>query len=203
MKFQLSAKERDLMDEAAKVLLKNSQAEDAINFMAIALQRFFMVLALRFTDSHEDGEDLIQEFWLRFWSKSKFKLFKPEVGALAAWASRSFTNFLIDFSRLKKILLVRIDDPENGGFDFEDYRERKPLSDEIGREISEVIWQAVTELSPRQAEIFHMRYGLDLSVKQISEALDISDGTIKATLHRAKLKLQELLQEFYHENFFY
>ena len=202
MKFQLSSQERDLMHEAT-MLLKNSQPKDAINYMATALQRFLMLLALGFTDNPDNCKDLIQDFWVRFWSKSKFMSFKPDVGSLAAWVSRSFTNFLIDFSRLKTTEFVSIDDPENGGFDFEDTYGEKPLSDDIGREISEVIWQAVTELSPRQAEIFHMRYGLDLSVKQISEALDISDGTIKATLHRAKLKLQELLQEFYHENFFY
>jgi RNA polymerase sigma-70 factor (ECF subfamily) len=73
-------------------------------------------------------------------------------------------------------------------------REAKALMRLIGRtqtfvELDEgdaAFWQAVRGLPPRQAQAVALYYLEDYSVRQISEVLDCSEGTVKTHLSRAR-----------------
>lgn len=73
-------------------------------------------------------------------------------------------------------------------------RETKALLRLVGRtqtyieldEGDEAFWQAVRRLPPRQAQAVALYYLEDYSVRQISEVLDCSEGTVKTHLSRAR-----------------
>jgi RNA polymerase sigma factor (sigma-70 family) len=50
----------------------------------------------------------------------------------------------------------------------------------------EAFWQAVRRLPPRQAQAVALYYMEDYSLRQISEVLDCSEGTVKTHLSRAR-----------------
>lgn len=55
------------------------------------------------------------------------------------------------------------------------------------------IWLAVAELAPRARTAIALRYIADLSEAEVAAAMEISRGTVAATLHKARVRLGELL----------
>lgn len=54
-------------------------------------------------------------------------------------------------------------------------------------------WQAVRALPARQAQVVALRYLDDLSIAQIAELLEISEGTVKSSLSHARRNLAAAL----------
>lgn len=62
-------------------------------------------------------------------------------------------------------------------------------------EVRPEVLAAVKELSPRQRAVVILTYWEDLSPEQISELLDISEGSVKKHLARARTRLRRVLYE--------
>ena len=54
--------------------------------------------------------------------------------------------------------------------------------------------QALTRVSPRERVVFVMRHFNDFKIREIAEALSVSDGTVKSLLFRALRKLRRELK---------
>jgi RNA polymerase sigma-70 factor, ECF subfamily len=52
---------------------------------------------------------------------------------------------------------------------------------------------AVVELDPRDRELIALRYGADLSARQIAEVLELKTNAVEVALHRALRKLRDRL----------
>lgn len=57
------------------------------------------------------------------------------------------------------------------------------------------LWQAVARLGERDRELIALRYGADLSARQIALQLDMATGAVEVALHRALGRLRPLLEE--------
>lgn len=66
--------------------------------------------------------------------------------------------------------------------------------DIMAAELTERLPDAISQLPERQGEVFCLRYFEDLSNQQIAEALDMEPGAVAVALHKARLKLESLLQ---------
>lgn len=64
----------------------------------------------------------------------------------------------------------------------------------IGQELAERLRAALTQLPQREAEIFTLRYFADLSNSQIAETLNLTAGAVGVALHKARTRLEELLE---------
>jgi RNA polymerase sigma-70 factor (ECF subfamily) len=64
----------------------------------------------------------------------------------------------------------------------------------MGREISERVGAALGGLPERQRAVFVLRHYQELSLEQIAQALDMSLGTVKSSLHRAVHRMRDRLQ---------
>lgn len=53
---------------------------------------------------------------------------------------------------------------------------------------------AVNQLGERDRELIALRYGADLSARQIAERLQLSTSAVEVALHRARLRLRETLE---------
>ena len=66
-----------------------------------------------------------------------------------------------------------------------------------GREDLSFVWEAVRELPVRQREAVHLFYGEGYATGEIAEILDRKEATVRSDLHRARLRLREILREGY------
>lgn len=63
----------------------------------------------------------------------------------------------------------------------------EPTDDEIR------LCSALVELSPQQRAFIHLTYWEDLTPASIAQALDVSEGTVKRQLARARARLRKAL----------
>ncbi|HEV3479905.1 MAG TPA: sigma-70 family RNA polymerase sigma factor [Gaiellaceae bacterium] len=54
---------------------------------------------------------------------------------------------------------------------------------------------ALAQLPPADAELLSLRYGADLSAKQIAEAMNSTPGAVRVGLHRAHARLRAIVED--------
>ena len=74
-----------------------------------------------------------------------------------------------------------------------------PEGDLISAEAQNYLDQAIQELSEKLRVVFILRDIEKLSIRETSEALGLTETTVKTRLLRARLKLRELLSVYYGE----
>jgi RNA polymerase sigma-70 factor (ECF subfamily) len=77
--------------------------------------------------------------------------------------------------------------------DLGDRADPSPLEDDALRRLE--LRAAVERLDPRARELVALRYGADLTARQIAELLNERTNTIEVALHRALRRLEEILGE--------
>jgi RNA polymerase sigma-70 factor (ECF subfamily) len=105
-----------------------------------------------------------------------------ELAAPEAWARRTCANMAVSAFRRRVAeakAVVRLGRPGAG----------PELSPD-----DEAFWSAVRALPKRQAQSAALRYLYGMSVTEIAETLDISDGSVKTHLSRARAVLIEQLR---------
>jgi len=142
-------------------------------------------VSLRIVGAREDAEDVLQEsFIAAFKSLDKFK----RTSSFGSWLKRIVINRSLNQIR-GRMYMSSVDDMEIA-------------DDEVNQsgpdyEVIEV-HQALKELSPGYRTVFSLYYFEDYSHQMISETMDISVGTSKSQLNRARGKLRELILENRH-----
>jgi RNA polymerase sigma factor (sigma-70 family) len=57
------------------------------------------------------------------------------------------------------------------------------------------LWQVAARLGERDRELLALRYGADLTARQIARHLDMRTNAVEVALHRALERLRVLLEE--------
>jgi RNA polymerase sigma-70 factor (ECF subfamily) len=76
-------------------------------------------------------------------------------------------------------------------FDVEDYDEGAELAEMEATKLR----KALSQMQPEEKSILMMKYQDDLSIKEISSTLDISESAVKMRLLRAKEKIRKVYLE--------
>jgi RNA polymerase sigma-70 factor (ECF subfamily) len=167
---------------------------DAFEELLLANQKNVYNLALKMTGNQTDAEDITQEAFFK-----AFRLLSSFRGdsRFSVWLYRITHNLCIDFLRKKKktptVPLLKSDaDGEEVVADIPDEGET-PESSAIRRELSETINKSIDELETLQREIIIMREITGMSYSDISKTLNISEGTVKSRLSRARKTLADIL----------
>lgn len=152
-------------------------------------------LALDLIGNHDDAEDLSQEVFIKvFKSVSNFK----GDSKFSTWIHRVTINTYIDHTRSQKMMTTSLpdyfseDNHETESFSGKDHYKNPELVTE-GNQIQIHVQQALEKLTPREKTIFVMRHYQELQNKEISEILNITEGTVKTLMFRAVQKLQQHL----------
>lgn len=134
--------------------------------------------AYNLTGDSEAARDITQDTWLGI-IKSLRKLNDP--ANFKAWAYRIATNKSIDWKRkneaVKQINIKELEDHQ--------HKEKKD------RGIKELL----EKLDVRKKVVLSLYYFEQLSLPEISVALNIPKGTVKSRLHKARKELKELWQQ--------
>jgi RNA polymerase sigma-70 factor (ECF subfamily) len=139
-------------------------------------------LACRLSGSLADGEDLAQEIFTLIYRK--LAGFKGEA-ALGTWIYRLATNHCLDFLRKRQASSGRTEPFDDGIGAVETTPPLRAEAIDLER--------AIAGLSPGYRAAFLLHDVEGFSHHEIASILGIAEGTSKSQVHKARLKLRELL----------
>ncbi|WP_299027622.1 sigma-70 family RNA polymerase sigma factor [uncultured Thermanaerothrix sp.] len=159
-------------------------------------------LALRILGDPQDAEDVLQETFIR--ALSALPTFEGR-SSLSTWLYRIAVNeALMMLRRRKPETLLN----ENDGGDEENSDNESnylvdwcclPEEELLSEEARQFLDQAIAQLPENLRLVFWLRDVEGLSIKETAEALGLSETNVKTRLLRARLRLRELLSEYYYE----
>jgi RNA polymerase sigma-70 factor (ECF subfamily) len=150
-------------------------------------------LCYRFTGSDGSAQDLTQEVFLRVFRT--LKSFRAGEGSFVVWLTRLTRNLLIDHYRRSRM--------ERASDSLDDQlpvlEERTAMSSRTegllaGREASELLQAALQKLSPELRETVILRDLEELEYREIAQALNVPEGTVKSRLNRGRAELGRILK---------
>ena len=156
-----------------------------------------------FVYNSDDAHDIAQEVFIEIFSS--IDNFRKE-SKISTWLYRIAVNKSLNFIRKNKKhnILRSIDSYFN---DSDDNKFEVPDNDlqynETGLENQErvdILHKAIDSLSKNQKIAFTLNKYDDIQYKEIAEIMDISLSAVESLIHRAKLKLQKKLLNYYKKN---
>ena len=143
-------------------------------------------LSWRMLGSPHDGEDALQEVFLKVFDR--IKNYRGD-SAFSTWLYRMTTNYCLDLLRRRKILTFL-------GFEnAPEAQEKKDSEKAVNLGLSPVVAKALEKLPEKQKACLLMREMEELSYEDIAFALQLSLGSVKSNIHRAKAFLKETLEK--------
>lgn len=143
--------------------------------------------AYRITGNAADAEDVLQTVFMRLLRRDE----QPDLSNSAgSYLHRAAVNAALDLLRRRK--RARAVDLDEVGDQLVD-ETNQPERNRGIRELSRRLRAALTQLSPRQSEIFTLRYLEGMGNLEIARMLGSSQTSIAVILHRARHRLQKEL----------
>jgi len=140
-------------------------------------------LCLRYTRDQQEAEDILQEGFIKIFEHigqlNKYS-------SLEAWMKKIMINIAIEKFRNKRLTTSYEDIHE-----IPELIEKTKALDHIGEE---ELLKMIKELSPQYRIVFNLYVIEGYSHKEISQQLNISEGTSKSNLSRARSILQEKIK---------
>ena len=160
-----------LMDEREVVLRLIDGDEEAFCELYAAYKNRLLYFALKFVKSHEFAEDIFQDAFTVVWQTRRF--INPEA---------SFSSYL--YTIVRNRILNQLRDMANEDQLKEQILSQADSTNETNNHIllnglKEIIARALEQLTPRQREVFKMSRELQMSHKEIAEALGVSVHTVQ------------------------
>jgi RNA polymerase sigma-70 factor (ECF subfamily) len=144
-------------------------------------------LALRFTNSVPDAEDVTQEIFLGIYKN--IGSFRGK-SALSTWIYRVAMNHCLEYRRKRKLDSV----PYNDDLTLisQDWRE-DPVQSADQQELAARVEAAINRLSPHHREVVVLHELQGLTYQEVATALNVPVGTVKSRLSNAFRRLRDLL----------
>lgn len=152
------------------------------------------------TQKREEADEIYQETWLRV-VKSFHKI--DQVRVIQSWLFTIVANIHRDRLRKKQIRKIvshnHIPDETNSP----SIREKKAaVPPSVGKYESNAVdfqlafEKALSELPPRQKQVFVLKEMEGYKIREISSVLKIPQGTVKSLLHRSVKRLRGTLSDY-------
>jgi RNA polymerase sigma-70 factor, ECF subfamily len=173
-------------------MVKRAQQGDGEAFAALFHQhkaRLYSV-CLRMTNNTAEAEDLTQDAFLQVFRK--LATFRGD-SALSTWLYRIAVNTVLMHFRKKALRQVSLDEPYSQDAKTV-RREYGSRDDRLTGSVDRIaLVRAIKELPDGYRTIFLLHEVEGYEHQEIAELLDCSVGNSKSQLHKAKLRIRELL----------
>ncbi len=146
-------------------------------------------VAFLITQDEPAAEDIVQDTFIRIYQRIRFF---DEARPFEPYLMQSVVHAALNAARQDN-KVVSLDD---GSSDLEDLLARavSPESQVESKQLTSEILAALSDLAPRQRAAIVQRYYLQMSEKEMAEALQSAPGTVKWLLNSARTRLRELLK---------
>lgn len=181
---------RTYTDDEIMAMYRGGDRDKALSALMQAYQERLYWHIRRFTLSHDDTDDLLQETFIKIWAA--LPTFRED-SKLLTWAYRIATNEALNFLRRQKTRRAQDRQP------FDATVMKTPDDDPHfnGNDLQRELQKAIRRLPKMQRTVFNMRYFDDLSYNDISEILHTSVGSLKASYHHAYKKIRADLEKIF------
>lgn len=159
-------------------------------------ERMVYATAISVVKNPADAEEVCQEAVLKAFSH--LSSFRAEA-KFSTWLLQiTYNEARMKLRKARPHLYESIDDqPQNEEGDFwpKDYADWRPIPSELleQNEIRQAVQNAINSISPSYREVLILRDVQQLSIKETSTILGISEPNVKTRLHRARLLLRDRL----------
>jgi len=153
-----------------------------------------MNFVFRFVGDKNEAEDIVQETFLRLF---KNKHYYKEIAKFSTWIYTIAGNLAkTELRKRKRRKLFSISHYMSTEKDYDIPDEKtSPESDTNTVITDKIIQNAIDKLSPKFKQVIVLRDIQGFSYEEIAEIVNIPLGTVKSRVNRARLKLQEDLQD--------
>lgn len=148
-------------------------------------------VSMRYTKDKDTANEIVQTSFIKVFEK--LKLFDDN-GNFENWIKRIVINTAIDFIRKSKKDHYVNDLNEDYTLSSVDDIVFEEEELELSQIKNELIINAIQQLSPAYQTVFNLYVIEDYTHKEIAEMLNISEGTSKSNLSKAKVNLQKILK---------
>lgn len=147
-------------------------------------------ICMRYADNADEAEDILQMGFIKVFKG--IENYKGD-GSFEGWIKRIVVNMAIDNYRRKKVKPVITDSEliDRSSDKLGDEEEEDSVYNQVP--IAEVM-DAVQQLSPAYRTIFNLYVMEGYNHNEIAEMLEISVGTSKSNLSKARQNLRKMLQ---------
>ena len=147
----------------------------------------FITMILR--DGHA-ARDVTHDVFVRAWQRLKSfdqtRPIKPWLMGIAYHAAADYRRVHARDTQYEQLLPES--SPSTPG-------QEHPLDGLIRDEQSRMLWTLIDLLTPQERLTVVLFYREELSVEQVAHILEVSNGTVKTVLFRARLKLRTMIRE--------
>lgn len=142
---------------------------------------------LSFVHDESGAQDMVHDIFLKVYMKlAKFE----GRSRFSTWLYAISYNYCVEYYRkAKKSRTVDIDETYNLGED-DDFTEQELFSLR-----AEQLKRALENIPPEDKMILLMKYQDDMSIKELSVNLDISESAVKMRLKRARQKVKVMIEK--------
>lgn len=139
------------------------------------------------TKNRSMADDISQDVFIQVYRN--ISSFRQE-SSVKTWLLKITRNISYNYRSsafIRKVLLVDIITPNGSNHSAEQaYLEQEATND---------VWKLVMSLSTKHREVLVLHAKYQLSLKEIANILQISEGTVKSRLHNARKRMVELMKE--------
>lgn len=141
-------------------------------------------VCLRYSSNADEAKDILQDGFVKVFTKLAQYSF---AGSFEGWMKRIFVNTALEFYRVNKMHMYHSDvdaayDQAHNDFTVERMSQKEILA-------------AINGLAPGYRAVLNLYVVEGYSHAEIGDMLGISEGTSKSQLSRARVQLQEALQQ--------
>ncbi|MNK06653.1 ECF RNA polymerase sigma factor SigW [compost metagenome] len=142
--------------------------------------------AFKRLQQREESRDLVQDLFTTLWAKRNELTFKTTLSGYLYMSVRNRIFDLLARQRLNDVYISSIQQFELTGYTLTDGLIRQ-------KQLANIIDQEIEALPPRTKEIFELSRKRFLSHKEIAQALNLSEQTVKTTVNNALKTLRAKL----------
>ncbi len=178
----------------------DNKSNRAANAFVRKYQSFVYHTAYRYVNNYEDADEITQEVFI----KALFNLHKfNNQSSIKTWLYTITKNLCYTFKLKNKFLNIfvrnkkdQIDILDNLSFNDIPYNTQTPDNILEFKELNDKFEEVLKTLPEKQKETFALRYFDNLSYKEISELLNITEGGVKANYFQATKKIATEINKF-------
>ena len=177
-----------LSDEALMQMLGAGRSNEALTELHARYSKKVLGFFIRMFQGDKDkAQDFVQDLFLRI--LEKHHLFNPE--------KKFYTWMFTIASNMSKTSFRKIPDVRISEDDYELNEHVQWNENGLDKHVfKEVLREAIENLEDHHRLSFVLRYIQELSIKDIAEITDTSEGTVKSRLFYATKKIAKELEEF-------
>ncbi len=177
-----------MKDQQIISLFDSGEHEKAFNGIVSAYSERLYWHIRRFTCSHEDTNDLLQDIFIKIWAA--LPSFRRDA-RLFTWIYRIATNEVLNHLRKQRFKAIVSLDSESA------ILEKKIDEDPYfnGNLLQRELHKAIQRLPQKQRIVFGLRYFDEMTYEEISQITGTSVGALKASYHHAYNKIKEDMQK--------